>query len=743
MTLAAVQTTRTFRQFRVAVFGVSVFLRLGWAFLLALSAFSLTTLVDKQHQIITLYLFAANNAAFVAIVLVGTFEAFKLGIASWTSRVAVELTWLTMFWIVETAGAVTLTIFRPTFRCDTIMRIYGDATGVIFGSTLPASSIRSTTAQEATTCRVFNQITFIGSWVTVGLSLLYLAYFASLAWSASRRNRLVWRTPVNRFDWSITSEPVMPSSPDIVYPDMIERPQNPHLSKDWNDSMTSLPPVFVNPFEFKKDSFDSAATKFEPLGPQYNFEPMDRHRIMAQYQPAHYPSYPQPAVLADEAQPNNQRHSVLGLEGMDVQSHRKSKPTLSIYVPPQPSQKFVPVGVAEEGYDRIGRVMSVMVASPQSLDMNSPNSPSEGPCAKIGRRMSRPFASPISSDESHAVSVGKENGSSTKGTVSHHSLYTTKSHGTEGHDLGLVQTVEAANGYPVIQQTPKRQSTLVRHDSLTMRMTMRYAPQPAVPSLPQTAILPAQAQSVPRTARSANRGSVLVKHHQRSSSAMGALQPPRRVPVGTWGPSPSSTPNTAAAGRVQVQRPPSAFHLHIPPPPTYSPATSAKHSHSPASSISRSSAPATPTRHSRAHSSPDSGYSGSLLSGSNQSQSQSQSRSSSVVSTMQHASPTVVPPIPALLDALSPVLRHSGLFQYPNGAPEPQQQYQQPQQGPSLQAINAVRSHAFLDDNPFGLGSNVTTHTPDRQSFEGIAKEYVEEKKTRRASRLRKSAPRY
>jgi hypothetical protein len=88
-------------------------------------------------------------------------------------------------------------------------------------------------------------------------------------------------------------------------------------------------------------------------------------------------------------------------------------------------------------------------------------------------------------------------------------------------------------------------------------------------------------------------------------------------------------------------------------------------------------------------------------------------------------------------------LRHSGLFQYPNGAPEPQQQYQQPQQGPSLQAINAVRSHAFLDDNPFGLGSNVTTHTPDRQSFEGIAKEYVEEKKTRRASRLRKSAPRY
>lgn len=733
MTLAAVQTTRTFRQFRVAVFGVSIFLRLGWAFLLALTAFSLTTLVDKRHQIITLYLFAANNAAFVAIVLVGTFEAFKFGIASWTSRVGVELTWLALCWIVETAGAVTLTIFHPTFHCDTIMRIYGDATGVIFGSTLPASSIRSTTAQEATTCKVFNQITFIGSWITVGLSLLYLAYFALLALSASRRNRLVWRTPVNRFDWSITSEPVMPNSPDIVYPDMIERPQNPHLSKDWNDSMTSLPPVFVNPFEFKKASFDSAATKFEPLGPQYNFEPMDRHRVMAQYQPAPYPSYPEPVVLADEAQPNTQRHSILGLEGMDVQSNRKSKPTLSIYVPPQPSQKFVPIGVAEEGYDRIGRVMSIMVASPQSLEMNSPNSPSEGPCAKIGQRMSRPFASPISSDESHATSVGKENGSSTKGTVSHHSLYT-KSHGTEGHDLGLVQTVEAANGYPVIQQTPKRQSTLVRHDSLTMRMTMRYAPQPAVPSFPQSAVLPTQIQgpqSLPRTARSANRGSVLVKH-QRSSSAMGALQPPPRVPVGTWAPGPSST---SLADRVQLQRPPSAFHLHIPPPPTYSPVTAAKHSHSPASSISRSSAPATPTRHSRAHSSPDSAYNGSLLGGSNQ----SQSRSSSVVSTMQHTSPTVVPPIPALLNALSPVLRDSGVFQYPNGTLE-SQQYQQ--QAPSLQA-SAVRSHAFLDDNPFGLGSNVTTHTPDRQSFEGIAKEFAEEKKTRRASRLRKSAPRY
>ena len=99
--------------------GVTAFLRLAWAFTLALNAFSLTTLADPPHrkrvitlqihnlnsftsEVISIVLFSTNAAAFVFLVVVGTFEAFRFRIASWTSRVGFELAWISLFWILET-----------------------------------------------------------------------------------------------------------------------------------------------------------------------------------------------------------------------------------------------------------------------------------------------------------------------------------------------------------------------------------------------------------------------------------------------------------------------------------------------------------------------------------------------------------------------------------------------------------------------------------------------------------------
>jgi hypothetical protein len=61
------------------------------------------------------------------------------------------------------------TILRPSFRCDNTVRIEGDATGAVFASQAALSGQRITTPQEAETCRTFNQIAFIGSWVVVGV----------------------------------------------------------------------------------------------------------------------------------------------------------------------------------------------------------------------------------------------------------------------------------------------------------------------------------------------------------------------------------------------------------------------------------------------------------------------------------------------------------------------------------------------------------------------------------------------
>lgn len=59
-------------------------------------------------------MFAVNAAAFVFIVTVGTFEAFRFKLASWTSQVGFELAWISTFWILET-GELNSTCRSP--RC--------------------------------------------------------------------------------------------------------------------------------------------------------------------------------------------------------------------------------------------------------------------------------------------------------------------------------------------------------------------------------------------------------------------------------------------------------------------------------------------------------------------------------------------------------------------------------------------------------------------------------------------------
>ncbi|KAG8863385.1 hypothetical protein FRC20_010810 [Serendipita sp. 405] len=95
------------------------------------------------------------------------------------------------------------------------------------------------------------------------------------------------------------------------------------------------------------------------------------------------------------------------------------------------------------------------------------------------------------------------------------------------------------------------------------------------------------------------------------------------------------------------------------------------------------------------------------------------SRPSSVSSSQSNAH-QMGRPIPALLNALSPVIRHSGNFQGVSPA----------------QHTNAAASHPFLDDNPFGHARSAS-HTPRSMTFEETAKQYREDK--RRTSRLRKT----
>jgi hypothetical protein len=95
----------------------ATFLRLAWAFLLALNAFSLTTQVDPtQRKVlnkcnipinpitegVAIFMFTANAAAVLLTVMVGCLEIFKFKIASFTSRVSFEVAWMAAVWILET-----------------------------------------------------------------------------------------------------------------------------------------------------------------------------------------------------------------------------------------------------------------------------------------------------------------------------------------------------------------------------------------------------------------------------------------------------------------------------------------------------------------------------------------------------------------------------------------------------------------------------------------------------------------
>jgi hypothetical protein len=95
----------------------ATFLRLAWAFILALNAFSLTTQVDPTHRKsvnkyhalinsiaegVSIFMFAANATALLLTVMVGCLEVFKFKIASFTSRVSFEVAWMAAFWILET-----------------------------------------------------------------------------------------------------------------------------------------------------------------------------------------------------------------------------------------------------------------------------------------------------------------------------------------------------------------------------------------------------------------------------------------------------------------------------------------------------------------------------------------------------------------------------------------------------------------------------------------------------------------
>lgn len=688
MTFTGVKSARSFRQFRVAVFGVTTFLRLAWAFILALNAFSLTTQTDSTHQIVAIFMFAINAAAFVFVALVGTLEAFRFKLSSWTSQARFELTCVSIFWTLETAGATIFTILSPSFQCNSISRVDGDATGVIFSITGQLAPQRPTSGAEAATCQLFNHLAFIGSWIAVGLSLIYVVYFALLCLTASRRNPLVWRTPINKFDWSITSEPIPPKSPDVIRPEMIQRPRNPHLSKDFNDSVLSLPPVFIDPFQARKDSFDSAT--WQPEAMEVIHYPLDRHSIMAQYQPR---VIQEQQWQFSQHRPAESQSSALGLEGMEGPAidHRKSKPTLSIYVPPPPVKSSVPIGAAEEDYDRIGRTMSMAIASPQTYESHS-----EGPCGAIGRRMSMPFASPVSSDES---SESQPPMPAMTYTGSQASL------ATNGH--ATVQNVQAQNNYPNVQKSVGRQSTMLREDSMTARRSMRFGPggmyhgQVYSRQGSNGSILPLHIQDLSRASpRSHDSYQHVRVMHNGTYSAAATFQPshpPRPMPL-----APSNTCPTYTTPQQSYHNSTNAvFPLRFPPPPNHSPARS----------------------------SPTPNYSPSYYGTQGY---QSHSRSSSVPSS--HQDP-IKRPIPALLDALSPVLRNSGSFQ---GARILSSQHQSWR--------GSAVTHPFLDNNPSG-GARSASRTPEGSSFEEIGSRDIptiptEDKKPRRASKLRKSLPR-
>lgn len=593
------------------------------------------------------------------------------------------------------AAATAFTILSPSFRCNNIVIINGEATGSLFSIDTQSSSQRPTSSAEATTCQLFNRITLIGSWITVGLSFIYAFYLLLLCIVASQRNSLVWRSQINHFDWAITSRPVDPKSPELIRPEMIQRPGNPHLSKDFNDSMTSLPPMFINPFQAKKESFDSVT--WDPEAMEVIQYPLDRHSIMSQYQPRpiqHNQWQVAEDLTRSQHRPDQSQSSALGLEGMEGPAidHRKSKPTLSIYVPPPPVKAAVPIGAAEEDYDRIGRTMSMAVISPQTYDSHAA---SEEPCVAIGRRMSMPFASPVSSEESvnFPLSLGKSLAESGY-TRSQATTMT-----TEGH--GVVQNVRTQIDYPVVQQSVNRQSTMVREDSLTARRSMRFGPNGPYMSHVRSSqesnggILPLHVQDLSTVAPQPYGPYQHVQvMHNRSYSAAASFRSshvPQRAPLASSNTWPIHRPTHPVPVHLSQTN---AFPMRFPPPPSHSPAQSSTHS-----------------------------YYGNATHGH-----ASHSRSSSTPSSHQQH------PMPALLDALSPVLRNSGHFQGIRVVP------------PHPQSRNgSTVSHPFLDDNPFGGRS--AARTPDGSNFSetdsrGSHSFTMEDKRQRRASRLRKPLPR-
>jgi hypothetical protein len=473
---------------------------------------------------------------------------------------------------------------------------------------------------------------------------------------------------------------------------MIQRPVNPHLSKDYNESTLSLPPVFINPFDpsARKDSYDSSVNSTKGM-------PLDRHQIMAQYQPPSFEPSFRPLVLPDivghhQRMQSSGGFSALGLEGMDrpATEYRKSKPTLSIYVPPQP-KTVQPIGVGDEDYDRIGRTMSI-VASPTS---ESTAGISEEPCAAIGRHMSMPFASSSASEEStiSQPSVGKTATTSMKALTSHVSIIPGSQDSFTPNDASMIQTVTAVNGYPRVQHTPKRQSTLVRQDSMSARRAMRFGPNGAATSYQSAPvrqsgpILPLHYQDLPGSSAYHQQQHYGAPLHYRSKSDGAAIQTlytPWNAPVissNTWPGQGVHRP----AHPFPAQRP-NAPMFRVPPPPNHSPV------------------------HSRGTSPYGVTYSRTSIQNHI-----SHSRSSSTPSMQQ----PVAEPIPALLDALRPVLRHSGIYQ--SAAPPPSR-------------------HPFLDDNSFGPGRNAP-HTRS-SSVEEMSVMIKPEKQAKRSSRLRKALPR-
>ncbi|PVG00833.1 hypothetical protein CPB86DRAFT_782400 [Serendipita vermifera] len=715
MPVVSVRAAHTFHQFRVAVFAISAFLRLSWAFILALNAFSLTTIVDPTHQILTIVMFAVNATAFVCLLAVASFEAFKFRLASWTSRIGFELGWMSFFWVLETAGATVYTILRPTFSCRTISRINGDATGAIFALGSSLSPQRPTSLQEAKTCSLFNQMAFIGSWVAVGLSLAYLIYFLLLCFAARRHDRELWSKHIGHFDWSLTSQKVYPRSPELIHPSMIQRPHNPHLSKEWNDSDLSLPPVFINPFDLRKDSVDSYV--WQDKEPQtHAIASFNRHEIMSYYQP-------QPALEPYTEKPfgslpeGPRRHSILGLEGMDqpVISRHRSRPSLAINVPPQQPRTVVPVTDVDEDHEKIGRIMSMAITSPMSLMTPASEEPcaaigrimstavisppvletpavSEETGAAIGRRMSMPFKSPISEESGSSHSTGgKTMNSSTNATAAHMANAYTAS--TTSHartpERRTLRNLNAANGYPAIQQSVNRQSTMVKHDSLSIRRAMRYGQdgQPMfqfVPALPN----PWDSNGRPHHRHTPNHstssaGSYDVNRYEYQQPIDASYQQMHRsrqpYPPQTW-------PQRAYTNDGQL----SAFPMRVPPPPNHS-----------------------PVMHSRSRTTSSSGRS---FSGQD---ARMHSKSSSTPSFQQ----TIAPPMPALLDALSPVLRNSGNYQN----------------------FSYHSQRELPRSNAFGPARSIQS-TPDSLRFEEmsirIQDVLKDDEGSRRASKLRKSLPR-